>query len=84
MITAFIIKLAAGLITALFSIIPAWGIDTSSVQAVDGTVTGVASLNGWVPEQMAFICLGIAVGVRLFFLAWSGILFVYRLVPFNG
>lgn len=84
MITGFLIQMTGALFTALLSLLPSWSVDTSTVTTMDHTGVSFASLNNWVPEQMAFICLLIALGVRLFFLAWTGVLFLYRLIPFNG
>jgi hypothetical protein len=83
-ITEFVIRMVGGIVTGLFSIIPAWSVDDSSMHTMDGVGLGVASLNGWVPEQLAVTLLLLILGVRLFFLAWTGVLFLYRLIPFNG
>lgn len=84
MITTFVLTTLAAFAQALFSLLPSWGADDSVITSMGnwGTISG--SANGFVPEDMAIICLGLLVVVKLFMLAWDGALFVYRLIPFNG
>jgi hypothetical protein len=84
LITDFIVKAVAGLLTGLLAILPDWTVDTSALDTARHLVVTVASLDGWVPETFIFSCLGLMLGVRLFFLVLNGIQWLYHLIPFNG
>lgn len=84
MITAAIIELVAGLVQGVLGLVPEWNIDMS---AISGFTTSIGSLigraNGYVPATLLFACIGLLLAMKLAFLIWRGILFVYTLIPFN-
>lgn len=84
MIIEWLIELVLSVVAGLFSILPTWVVDDSSLHTMDGTAIGVASLNGWVPERLLFQLVILGVAVKGFFLAWYGVVFVWRMLPFNG
>lgn len=84
MITDFIVSMLLGVVRGVFSIIPAWSVDTSTIDSAKQAGLGAGSLDGWFPETFLFACLTVVLAVRLWFLVWNGVQWVYHLIPFNG
>lgn len=84
MITDFILSTLLGLVQGLFSLVPSWGFDSSSVNAASSVSLSAASLDGWVPETFIFACLLLVIAIRLWFLVVNALQWVYHLIPFNG
>lgn len=84
MITEFLISMLAGIVDGVLSIVPAWSIDTTAVTNVGSVGATLGGMNGWFPETFVLVCLGVLLLVRLWFLAWNAIQWLYHLIPFNG
>lgn len=86
MIITALVSLVTAIVQAVLSLIPQWSVDpASTVGEYSNTFATVAgSLDGYVPERLGLICLGVLVALRLFMFAWKGVLFVYGLIPFKA
>lgn len=84
MLLTFLIQMCLGIVTGIFSLLPSWTVDSSTVTSMAGWGAVGGSANGYVPENELLLCFALVIGVRLFFLTWAGVLFLYRLIPFNG
>lgn len=86
MITTFLLRLAAGLVAGLFSLVPSFGADPAGPASsfASSFASSAGSLNGYVPEATALVCLGVLLAIRFGLLAWKGLLFVYSILPFKA
>lgn len=84
MIVTFLCSVILGLVQGLFSLLPTWGVDTSSLTGAQSIAVSAGSLDGWIPETFIFGCLAVVVAARLWFLVINGFQWLYHLVPFNG
>lgn len=84
MITEFLISMLSGLVSGLFLLVPQWSIDTSSIETVESVGASIGGMNGWIPESFILGCLALILAVRLWFLVWNGVQWLYHSIPFNG
>lgn len=84
MITTLIIRLLSGIVTGIFGLLPTWNINTQPLTDFTTSIGHfLGGLNGYVPEALTLVCLGILLAIKLALLIWRLILFLYELVPFN-
>jgi hypothetical protein len=81
-ITTFLIQLVLGIVTALFSLLPAWTPDTSTVTSTSsGFGSFLGAFDGYLPERLIVGCLALLIAIKLAMFGWDALMFAYHLIP---
>jgi hypothetical protein len=82
MITGFLISLVLGVVTGLFSLLPAWSADTGVVSGqANGAGTFLGAFDDYLPERTIVACLALLLVIKLAMFVWRLLVFVYGLIP---
>lgn len=84
MIINWLFEVGASIIHGILYLVPSWSIADSILDQARSVGNVVGSMDNWFPINFIVGCLLLLLAVRLWFLVWNGIQWLYHLVPFNG
>lgn len=85
MITDWIMSVFINLLRGVFGILPPWTPDFGSFASMGYSIGNIASaLNGYFPLAALAAALALVLGARLFFMAWTIVIWAYEKIPFKA